>query len=346
LCGFRFGLKGTHYTPLPMSRPALVWNKGIAALCDWRVPDEFPSGEYRLHPKCASDHLRRDLIDPRESPLPVETGDIVWVRLSCLGSFIEQALPHIGADFVLATGDSDWAVPSAIASLAPAILEHPRVIAWFAQNALTATDGRLSPLPIGIDFHTVSEGRAWGEEVTSPIDQERAILAIAESLPPVERRVPRVYLDFASSASYGDRAAILAAMRGNPLAVVQPARLPRNVMFRVRGEFAFVASPHGNGLDCHRTWEALALGHIVLVPTSPLDPLYDGLAVVPIHDWRSIGERDLAEWLGRYAPLTRENPRLTSRWWAARMRAATPAARESAPKDSVAAKGLGSELSS
>ena len=305
-----------------MTLPALVWNKGIAALCDRRVPDEFPSGQYRLSPKLAGGILRRgqpaDFIDRRELPLPIAPGDVVWVRLSWLASFIEQALPHVDTDFILATGDSPQSVPSGIAAFAPAILEHRRVIHWFAQNC-SAPGARISPLPLGIDFHTVSERAAWGEPVTSPIDQERGMLAIARSLPPVERREPRLYLDFLST-SYGGRAAVAASLRANPLAVLQPGRLPRSTMFRRRGEFAFVVSPHGTGLDCHRTWEALALGHIVLVPSSPLDPMYEGLAVVPIDDWNAIGEGDLAGWLERYGPLTRDNPRLTSAWWVAGMR--------------------------
>lgn len=304
--------------------PALVWNKGIASLCDHRVPDEFRAGTYTRHPSVVGGRLligqREDLIDSRDLSMHMAPGDVVWVRLSWLASFIAQVLPHIRADFILATGDSDQSVPSAIGAFGPAILEHPRVLHWFAQNRCGAGDARISPLPIGIDFHTVSERPFWGEPVTSPIDQERAMLAIGESLPPVEQRVPRVYLDFVCSSSYGGRAAIVASLSGNPLAVFQRTRLPRRAMFRLRGECAFVVSPHGNGLDCHRTWEALALGHIVLVPASPLDPLYEGLAVVPIRDWTRISERDLTSWLERYGPLTRDNPRLTSSWWVAQMR--------------------------
>ena len=44
-------------------------------------------------------------------------------------------------------------------------------------------------------------------------------------------------------------------------------------------------SPQGNGLDCHRTWEALILKTIPIVRTSSLDPLYEGLPVVVVHEW-------------------------------------------------------------
>jgi hypothetical protein len=37
----------------------------------------------------------------------------------------------------------------------------------------------------------------------------------------------------------------------------------------------YVASPRGNGLDCHRFWEGLYLGVTPIVERSPLDPLYE-----------------------------------------------------------------------
>jgi hypothetical protein len=53
-------------------------------------------------------------------------------------------------------------------------------------------------------------------------------------------------------------------------------------------EFAFVLSPHGNGLDCHRTWEALVLGCIPIVKTSKIDKLYEELPVLIVNDWSDI----------------------------------------------------------
>ena len=45
---------------------------------------------------------------------------------------------------------------------------------------------------------------------------------------------------------------------------------------------------NGNGLDCHRTWEALCLGCIVIVKTSPIDILYDDLPVLIVQNWVDI----------------------------------------------------------
>ncbi len=52
----------------------------------------------------------------------------------------------------------------------------------------------------------------------------------------------------------------------------------------------FVFSPRGNGIDCHRTWEALLLGAIPIVRTSPMNSIYDGLPVLIINDWSEVNQ--------------------------------------------------------
>ena len=53
---------------------------------------------------------------------------------------------------------------------------------------------------------------------------------------------------------------------------VQISRLP--TIYERNRQFPFWLSPRGNGLDCHRTWEALYLDIIPIVWHSTLDPLY------------------------------------------------------------------------
>ena len=64
----------------------------------------------------------------------------------------------------------------------------------------------------------------------------------------------------------------------------------------------------GNGLDCHRTWELLYLGCIVITRTSPLDPLFEGLPVVIVRDWEEVGDRaNLIAWLRQHASSTNQD---------------------------------------
>ena len=44
----------------------------------------------------------------------------------------------------------------------------------------------------------------------------------------------------------------------------------------------------GHGMDCHRTWEALILGCIVIVKKSVLDVLYEDLPVLIVDNWSDI----------------------------------------------------------
>jgi len=295
-------------------------------LCDWRIPDEFPSGQYIANRSHVGErltvHTPARLIDGPEKYREIRDGDLVWVRLSWLKSFIEQVLPLTKAKFVLATGDSVDSVPGHIEPYARAVLSHPNVICWFAQNCdRPSMDGLLRPLPLGIDFHTVSERPFWGQPVASPTEQEQELNAISGALPLVEQRIRDVYVDFAwGPVGYGGRPRIMAKIFANPRVFLQPSKLSRSEMWRQRGIYTFVVSPHGAGLDCHRTWEALALGHIVLVPRSPLDRMFNGLAVVSVDDWGEITPENLSRWLDRYGPLTRSNDALTSRWWVERMR--------------------------
>jgi hypothetical protein len=289
-----------------------------------------------------SSELPADLIaDPRRYA-DIRDGEIVWVRLSWLPSFVRQVLPLVRGRFVLATGDSDSSVPSQLAELAWPILASPNVIRWFAQNHDGASPERLAPLPIGIDFHTLAERPGWGESATSPAGQEAALAAIGSRLPPLERRSPHLYIDFAR-ARYLDfgwarpirrdapptaarlpesRRAIVRKLKRLDAVVCQRARLARSEMWRRRGRYAAVLSPHGGGLDCHRTWEALALGHLVVLPSSALDPLFQGLPVVPVPSWDDVTGENLARWLRSSRVHAWAGP-LTSRHWVERMRSVT-----------------------
>ena len=52
-------------------------------------------------------------------------------------------------------------------------------------------------------------------------------------------------------------------------------------------------SPRGNGIDCHRTWEALYLDIIPIVWHSTLDSLYENLPIIIINDWSEVNEQFL-----------------------------------------------------
>ena len=79
-------------------------------------------------------------------------------------------------------------------------------------------------------------------------------------------------------------------------------RISQFELFRIRSKYRFLLSPLGNGLDCHRTWEGILFGMIIIVKTSPLDILYKihNLPVVIVNDWTDINKTMLDKWYQQY----------------------------------------------
>jgi hypothetical protein len=303
----------------PFQPTRYVWSRGLGLLCDHNGGVSFVKRQ-----RGGRAALR---FDPKTFD-GVRDGDLVWMRLIALPQFLNEALPRIKARFALVTGDEDWAIPSGF-DRSPELLADPRIVCWFTQNFDgTDSSGKLLPLPIGLDFHTISNARKWGHWPATPAAQEAELEALRSGAPPNAQRLLRVHADFHFNKHkqqiWGDdRQMVQKALQGNPEVQFQTEKVRRLELWREKTRYAFVVSPHGNGLDCHRTWESLVLGNIVIVKRSSLDPLYDQLPVVIVDDWREINGENLRRWHAEHSgafgtPKVEE--RLTNGYWVARMR--------------------------
>jgi hypothetical protein len=97
----------------------------------------------------------------------------------------------------------------------------------------------------------------------------------------------------------------------------------RREVWAATGNYGFVVSPVGHGLDAHRTWEALAMGAIVLTESSPLDALFvenqlPVYAVKSLAEWAALDVPRLeaiASELGPWTNAAHLVPRLDARFW-------------------------------
>jgi hypothetical protein len=258
----------------------------------------------------------------------IREGDLVWVRITALPQFVDEVLPHIDARFALVTGDEDWSIPSDF-DRARDITGNRNVLCWFTQNYDGTDDsGKIFPIPIGIDFHTISNRHKWGHWQATPRQQERELDELRAKMPPNGDRLVRAHADFhfnkRENEFNGDnRDAIQAMLSRNPNVDFQQRKVSRLDLWRKKTRYAFVISPHGHGLDCHRTWESLVLGNIVIVKRSSLDALYEGLPVVIVDDWREVTAENLRRWHTEHRDAFLEDSvqeRLTNRYWIARVR--------------------------
>jgi hypothetical protein len=267
----------------------------------------------------------------------VEEGDAVWIRAEDLGRFAREILPALGHRFVLVTGESDLQVPADIPEAAEAIVRSGLVTKWFTTNFdRTAYEDLITGLPLGLhhakknDWMGLLHPRGATRVDMKPFaDQEAEWDAIRTAAPPIERRVPKAVADFhlndtSRNRRYGEsRGDIERRLRGNPAVVwlERNRRLP--ALLREYARHAFVISPHGKGLDCYRTWEALLMGCIPIVRRSAIDPLYRGLPVAIVDDWDEITPANLACWLGRWGSAFdrgKVDRILSSSYWAAQIR--------------------------
>lgn len=303
----------------PFEPTRWVWSRGLALGCEHNGGLTFVRGQ-----RGARAPLR---FDPRAFDA-VKDGDLVWMRLIALPQFLKEALPRIRGRFGLLTGDEDWSIPGSFAGSAE-LLASDKLVRWFTQNPdRGAAHPKLQGLPIGLDFHTISNGPRWGHEQATPTEQEAELDALRAEMPKAEERLLLAHADFhfnkRKDQTWGDdRASVQRALEGNESVVFQKVKLNRLALWREKTRYAFVVSPHGNGLDCHRTWESLVLGNIVIVKRSSLDPLYEGLPVVIVDDWREIQPENLLKWRAEHAgAFQREEvlERLTNRYWLERAR--------------------------
>jgi hypothetical protein len=84
--------------------------------------------------------------------------------------------------------------------------------------------------------------------------------------------------------------------------------------------YSFVISPHGNGLDCHRTWEALCLGSIPIVKKSNISDLFDDLPVLIIDNWFDIKEDLLIKTIHDFKNKQFNYDKLLLKYWIDKMK--------------------------
>ena len=255
---------------------------------------------------------------------------IIYVQNSAIEDFYKNYLPKIKTSFVLVSGDADETMP--LDKLTEAefhnLVNDKRCLHWFIQNAAFATHPKFSIIPAGLDYHTLTYSHrkhAWGNWAL-PIEQEKRLLAVRDQAPQLESRIVKGYstFHFYMTGKYGyDR---VDAVVGIPRENIFYERVPvdRETTWKNQSQYAFVVSPLTNGLDAHRTWEALALGCVPIVKKSPLISLFEDLPVLIVDEWSEVTHQRLQRFLDEF----KENKnnynydKLTLAHWVNKFRAA------------------------
>jgi len=272
----------------------LVSSRGILLSCDVQ-PKKLESDSVKLSLIRIQSHLRGNkAISDVDSAISFGAkrylkeiaaqgdGVTVYVTTKALPAFVEQVLPRIQTKFTLITGDSDQGPIQTLKSKQAfdSLVNNPYLIKWFGQNAVDGEEKhpKFVQLPIGLDYHTLKvTSTSWGPKAT-PLEQETLLMGKRHASLAFENRSAKLFFAGQSDNSRRDK-----VMHSG--AVEYHAATDRSTFWSTAGSHRFVVSPPGNGIDCHRTWEAFAMGSIPIV-SDRLHTLYktNGLNVVSLSD--------------------------------------------------------------
>ena len=249
----------------------------------------------------------------------LKPGSSIYVCGSAVPHFVQVISPQIPFNYILVSGDCDETVPNDLFASNQEFnkfIDSSNLIHWFSQNCVI-THPKLSQIPIGLDYHTMSErDHDWGNK-TTPLNQEKLLKTVASNANLLDQRICKAYANFhfRITTKFGsDRVDAINQLPKN-IVYYEPTTINRLNTWTNQTKYAFVISPHGNGLDCHRTWEALILGSIPIVKTSALDPLFEDLPVLIIKSWTDITQELLNNTVQEYKTKQFNLEKLKLNYW-------------------------------
>jgi hypothetical protein len=211
--------------------------------------------------------------------------------------------------------------PLPVEAYIAACIESPRVRHWFVENWRGPAHPKVTCRPIGLSWNHLSLAPLYA-----------ALLDAIAAAPAMERKPLRVLANFqhqnhaqpASGELPNERKLLAEQLRGNPLITFDKKR-EQGDCWRAHADYAFEISPRGNGLDCHRTWEALLLNTIPIVRSCSLDLVHRAFPVVIVQRWDEITEDNLRRWQQALAPqfTAAMKQQLNTAHWVALIRSAS-----------------------
>ncbi len=164
---------------------------------------------------------------------------------------------------------------------------------WFAQNKDIISDKIIS-IPIGLENDRIrntskSNNSIFSSEVKGALHKKLLIDKINSY--DVEKN-NLVYLNFNPNTYPQERNYVLNKFK-NCNWVTHTSNLSIENLYFDIANHKFVFSPRGNGVDCHRTWEALYLRTIPIVKRSVHMQEFSELPIYFVDNWEEITEDSL-----------------------------------------------------
>ncbi|CAF1258139.1 unnamed protein product [Adineta ricciae] len=245
------------------------------------------------------------------------SGSILYVKADFLNQFFGGIYPYLRNQFVLITSQGDLSVPQE--HLAYLHDKKSKIIHWFGQNAniQPSQSLRFTPIPIGINCFEMANSlqevyrqipnntvpAIYGDadephnytylvdltqRLSNGYSPEKLLLINFEPTTDPTGLRRQIWKSYCSQQSMSNMTSITCVEKPRPSEHISLSQ----IYIRNR-QYPMWLSPRGNGLDCHRTWEAFYLDAIPIVWNSTLNPLFHMLPAVIINDMSELTEEFL-----------------------------------------------------
>ena len=194
----------------------------------------------------------------------IKDKSIIW----CKSDFVDELFFRIKGNsgrHILITHNSDHSITKSLFESKPSCIKK-----WFALNA-DYKHSDLIPLPIGLEN---DKGPSKGKYTDYKL--------VEENVNATKRYIDSVYCNF-EVKNHHSRSETKNLLLKSGICIWSE-KIDYRSYCSVMSQYQFAASPRGNGIDCHRTWEALYLGCTPIVDKHFMYNSYD-LPIIQIERW-------------------------------------------------------------
>lgn len=214
-------------------------------------------------------HLNIDTI-----PAPYHNPPLVFCYTHRIRE-LEIQLKKFQYPFILISHNSDTNIDDSYHQFA----NHPKIFHWFTQN-LNTNHSKISAIPIGVANTQWPHG---SRELFTP-DYFK------------QEKTDDLYFQFGPSNIHERQRCYNAVSRFYSF---QP-QLESSAYLKSLSKYKFCISPEGNGVDCHRIWEALLCNCIPIITESPFARhIAKDHPVIVVSDWTIVTPQFIAQLVHR-----------------------------------------------
>jgi hypothetical protein len=210
--------------------------------------------------------------------------NVLWIKMgsknkrnqySFFDYFIDNILDKINYRFIIIASDGDTnIVEDILAEKLKYLNQSEYLVAFYCQN-LSSNNSyhKFKPIPIGLDLH-YDRGFGLGSSLYKKY----------KDIKKSNNRIKKVLVDCCVNKTSSQRVNLCKNFINNELFDVLVNPISQYELWEKYASYEYVLTMYGNGLDCHRTWEALGQGAKILAVGNLLSNLYDDLPVICINE--------------------------------------------------------------